>query len=150
MARASALVLALLLTSLTPLTWATPAPRAIFRGRWIAIAGRVTFQGNWSAQALGGSANDAIGSWTLDDGDGHVTLQGTWSARKQAGAWRGRWQAKAPAGGTYAGTWQALPGPDFAGKTFEDLLRAGATSQIGGTWRTGASSGNWWLKTAGD
>ena len=112
------------------------APRPVFRGRWIATARPTVFHGNWSAQALPGSANEAIGSWTLDDDAGQVTLRGTWSARKQAGGWRGRWQAKVePGSGTYAGTWQALPGPDFTGKTFEDLLRAGdgIRTQFGGT-----------------
>ena len=146
----SALVLALLVTGLTTHISAAPAPRAVLRGQWIATAGRATLHGGWSTQALPGSANDVVGSWTLEDEGGRVTLQGTWSARKLPGGWRGRWRAQVqPPAGTFAGTWQALPGPEFGGKTFEDLLRAGAADQIGGTWRAGAGAGAWWLKTGG-
>jgi hypothetical protein len=146
--------------------------RPVWNGSWIAAAGPQVFRGNWSARALPNDANAAVGSWTLVNDAGDVVMQGTWQARKAARAWRGTWQAKAqPTGGTYAGTWQATPPPDFKGKTFEDLLQAGATLarrakaapppqpiaggagpsegpevQMSGSWRMGRASGNWWLK----
>jgi hypothetical protein len=124
------------------------APRPAMYGLWTATAGPAVFHGKWSAQALPESPNSVIGSWALLNDGGQVTMQGTWSARRSGRDWRGTWQAKVqPAGGTFAGTWRAVPPDDFRGKTFEDLLRATDHLQISGTWKSrGPAAGAWWLK----
>ena len=120
--------------------------RPAWNGSWIATGGPATFRGTWSARALPNDANSVVGSWTLNRDDGSVAMQGTWSGRKTPRAWRGSWQAKAQNGGTFSGTWQAAVASDFKGKTFEDLLQAGAAQQMSGIWRMGRAGGNWWLK----
>jgi hypothetical protein len=119
----------------------------VWNGSWVATAGPQVFRGTWSARALPNDLDVAVGSWTLNDGAGSVMMQGTWSAKKAPRAWRGSWQAKTqPPGGSYSGTWQAVPPPDFKGKTFEDLLQAAATKEMSGVWRSGHPGGNWWLR----
>jgi hypothetical protein len=121
--------------------------RPAYSGSWIATGGTQVFRGTWSARALPNDANSAVGSWTMAGESGEMVMQGTWSAKKAPRAWRGTWQAKVlPSGGTYSGTWQAAITADFKGKTFEDLLQAGAAQQMSGVWRMGRAGGNWWLK----
>jgi hypothetical protein len=137
------------LTLLTAATALAAPPRPVVYGVWTASAGKTVLHGDLSAQALPSSANTVIGSWTLRDGDGNVTMRGTWSGKKTGAGWRGAWQAKVePAGGTFAGSWEAIPPAGFRGKTFEDLLRATATLQISGYWklRGGGGGGAFWLK----
>ena len=124
------------------------APHPAIYGLWTATAGTTVFHGKWSAQALPASPNSLIGSWALLNDSGATAMQGTWSARRSGRGWRGTWEAKAqPAGGTFSGTWQAVPPDDFQGKTFEDLLRATANLQLSGTWSSrGGAAGGWWLK----
>jgi hypothetical protein len=125
------------------------APRPVVQAAWKASAGGGVLHGNVSAQATSAAGNAVVGSWTLVNA-GVVTLHGTWSGKKVGTGWRGTWQAKiAPAGGTFAGTWQAAPPADFHGRTFEDLLRAAREVEISGTWTSnGGGRGPWWLEAA--
>ncbi len=124
------------------------APRPTMYGLWTATAGAAVFHGKWSAQALPTSPNSVVGSWALRSDGGETTMQGTWSARRSGPGWRGTWQAKVePSGGTFSGTWQAVPPGDFHGRTFEDLLHATDHVQLSGYWKSrGGAAGAWWLK----
>jgi hypothetical protein len=48
-------------------------------------------------------------------------------------------------GQNHRGTWNAATA-DFNGKTFEDMLKRTAEKQIGGSWQSGRTQGNWWLQ----
>jgi hypothetical protein len=141
----SALLVLALATASTTLS---AAARPAMYGVWTATAGTAVLHGKWSAQALAASPNSLIGSWALLSDNGEVTMQGTWSAKRSGRGWRGTWQAKVQAsGGSFSGTWQAIPPPDFHGKTFEDLMNATDHLQISGTWKSrGGAAGAWWLK----
>jgi hypothetical protein len=123
-------------------------PRPVVQALWVAQAGTATFHGTLSAQALPTSGNTVIGSWTLANDDGVVTMRGTWSGKKSARGWAGTWQAKdEPGGGRFAGAWQAVPPPEFHGKTFEDLFLAIGSVHMSGYWKSrGGAAGAWWLK----
>src|SRR5271154_3100445 len=100
------------------------APRPAMYGLWTATAGATAsatvFHGEWSAQALTVSPDSVIGAWALLSDRGDVTMQGPWSARRRGRGWRGTWEATVrPSGGTFAGTWQAVPPSTFHGTTFE-------------------------------
>jgi hypothetical protein len=143
------MVLALLLPAvLAAATAKSPAPRPVVQAVWRAQAGAALFHGNLSAQAVTGSGNAVVGSWTLVNDEGVVTMRGTWSGKKAGAGWRGTWRARVePAGGTFAGTWRGTPPAELHGKTFEDLLRGSAGTQISGTWTSaGGGRGAWWLQ----
>ena len=128
-------------------TTVVAAPRPVVQAVWIAQAGAAIFHGNVSAQAVASSGNAVVGSWTLINDDGAVTMRGTWSGKKSARGWTGTWQAKvASGGGTFGGTWQAVPPAGFHGKTFEDLFLAVGSVQMSGSWKARAGAGAWWLK----
>jgi hypothetical protein len=134
---------------LTATTAAAAGPRPVVQAVWVAQGGTAMFRGNLSAQALPTSGNAVIGSWTLLNQDGAIAMQGTWSGKKSGRGWSGTWQAKVQVGGggTFAGTWQAVPPAGFHGKTFEDLFLAVGTVQMSGYWKTrGGAAGAWWLK----
>jgi len=112
--------------------------RPVLRGVWGATAGASgTFRGRWWAEIEASEA--ASGSWTLLDDSNRIVLEGTWSARRvnaPAKLTVPHWerQARAGAGRTFSGTWQAdLAG--FTGKTFEDMLKRvpGAADALRGT-----------------
>jgi hypothetical protein len=117
-------------------------------GTWSATKkGGGVYRGGWTAQIAAATPNDAVGSWTATDEAGHVLMQGTWSARKAPKGWRGGWSARlAPAGNVISGTWEADDRPLKGRKTFADLLRHAAVTQIAGIWRAGHATGNWWLQ----
>ena len=139
---------ALAVAILTATTAAAAGPRPVVQALWAAQAGTAVFHGNVSAQALPGSGNALVGSWTLTGEDGAVAMQGTWSGKKSGHGWAGTWQASVQSGGAYAGTWQAVLPASFKGKTFEDLFRGIGDVQISGYWKTrgGSAGGAWWLK----
>lgn len=120
---------------------AAPEAAHLFGGTWIATAGKVPLHGRWSARAT--SPDQVIGSWAMLNGNGDIQTQGTWSARRSGHGWRGTWKAAVSGGGGMSGSWAAAP--PGAG-SFEDMLRATRGRRIAGTWRSGGSRGNWWLK----
>ena len=122
---------------------AAPEAAHVFRGTWIATSGKAKLGGRWSAQAVAGSPDQVVGSWGMLDESGEIRMQGTWSARRSGHGWRGTWHADVAGGGAMSGTWAATPS---SSGTFEDMLRAAHDHQLAGTWRAGASHGNWWLK----
>ncbi len=138
--------------SLLLVCWAlAQESRPVLRGVWGATAGASgTFRGRWWAEIEASEA--ASGSWTLLDDSNRIVLEGTWSARRvNAPAkltvphWQGTWTARAGAGRTFSGTWQAdLAG--FTGKTFEDMLKRTVEQQVSGSWRSGRAQGNWRLQ----
>src|SRR5215470_6892525 len=123
--------------------------RPVLRGVWSAMAGASGFRGRWWAEIDAPDA--ASGSWTLLDDSNRIILEGTWSARRAntpanltVPHWQGTWTARAGAGRTLSGTWQAdLAG--FTGKTLEDMLKRTVEQQVSGSWRSGRAPGNWWL-----
>src|ERR1700693_4919399 len=124
---------------------AQQAPSAL-HGSWIATAGPSRFlRGYWSAQVLPATKNAANGSWALFSESNQVVLEGTLSDQKSASGWRGTWSARIHKGRTIAGTWNAATA-DFNGKTFDDMLKRTAEKQIGGSWQSGRTPGNWWLQ----
>jgi hypothetical protein len=128
-----------------------PEPPPIFRGTWIATAGPTSvMHGSWSAQALPGQLDDVQGSWTMVNDAGDVVSQGTWSAHRAKRGFQGKWWARGPTGGLYAGTFDAhLPG--FKGKTLQDMFAETKTKQISGFWKVrGGAHGAWYFKGPGD
>jgi hypothetical protein len=124
---------------------AQQAPSTL-QGSWIATAGPSRFLGGrWFARLLPDTKNAASGSWTLVNENNQVVLEGTWSARKSTSGWRGTWSARIEKGRILSGTWAAGVA-DFNGKTFEDMLKRTAEKQIGGSWQSGRTQGNWWLQ----
>jgi hypothetical protein len=122
------------------------AEPVVMKGGWIATAGPgKVFRGRWVAEVAAAGPNEVQGTWTMVGADDQPVLEGTWAARKAPRGWKGSWSARAQTGGLFTGTWQAAT-PGLRGKTFEDLLRQTATTQIAGSWRMGALHGNWWLK----
>jgi len=135
----------LFVTLLVSCAVAQQAP-PVLQGSWIATTGSNRYmRGRWSAQVLPATKNAANGSWTLFNESNQIVLEGTWSARKSAGGWRGTWSARIQKNRTVSGTWDAAM-TDFNGKTFEELLRRTAEKQIGGSWQSGRTQGNWWLQ----
>lgn len=124
------------------------AAPAVVRGTWTATnQAKQVFRGGWSAEIALATPNVAVGSWTLTDDHGTVTMQGSWSARKAPKGWRGAWSARiAPDGNVISGTWEADDSTLQGRKTFADLLRHAAVTQIAGFWRAGHARGTWWLK----
>jgi hypothetical protein len=121
----------------------------VIAGTWIATKkGGHNYAGRWSAEIALATPNIAIGSWTYTNEMGGVLMQGTWSARKNPKGWRGAWSARfAPAGNTISGTWEADDRTLGGRKTFADLLRHTAVTQIAGVWKAGRATGNWWLQS---
>lgn len=123
--------------------------RPVLRGVWSATAGASAFRGRWWAEI--NEPDAASGSWTLLDDSNRIILEGVWSARrlnapaKVAAHWHGTWTARAGAGRTFSGTWQADL-TDFSGKTLEDMLKHTLDQQVSGSWRSGRAQGNWWLQ----
>jgi hypothetical protein len=135
----------LFVTLLVSCAVAQQAP-PVLQGSWIATTGSNRYmRGRWSAQVLPATKNAANGSWTLFNESNQILLEGTWSARKSVGGWRGTWSARIQKNKTVSGTWDAAM-MDFNGKTFEELLRRTAEKQIGGSWQSGRTQGNWWLQ----
>jgi hypothetical protein len=79
-------VLVVLAATAAPATLGATARPGIY-GVWTATAGATAFHGKWSAEALPGSPNSVIGSWTLHNDGGEVTAPGK-SSGGAAGAWR--------------------------------------------------------------
>jgi hypothetical protein len=118
-------------------------------GVWTATKkGGAVFRGGWSAEITAATPNVAVGSWTMTDDKGGIVMQGTWSARKEPKGWRGAWSARiAPTGSVISGTWEADDSTLKGRKSFADLLRHTAVTQIAGVWRAGRATGNWWLQS---
>jgi hypothetical protein len=117
----------------------------VLQGSWIATTGPNRYlRGRWYAQVLPATKNSANGSWTLFNESNQIALEGTWSARKSADGWHGTWSARIQSR-PVSGTWKAEMA-NFNGKTFEDMLKRAAEKQIGGSWQSGRSQGNWWLQ----
>jgi hypothetical protein len=126
-----------------------PLARPALEGIWTATkADGEVFRGTWSAEVVAATPNVAVGSWTLTNESGRGLMQGTWSARKAPRGWRGAWSARiAPTGKVVSGTWEADDSTLQGRKTFAELLRQTAVTQIAGAWRAGHARGNWWLKS---
>ena len=106
------------------------------------------YRGGWTAELTAATPNIALGSWNLTNEMGRILMQGTWSARKVPKGWRGAWSARiAPAGDMISGTWEADDSTLKGRKTFADLLRHTAVTQIAGAWRAGHAAGTWWLQS---
>ena len=119
---------------------------SVLGGSWTATAGAgKVFRGTWSAETSPQNPDAARGSWTLLNEAGEVLLQGTWSARKTGAGWQGMWTARPMKGQPLSGTWTADPA-NLDAKSFGEMLKATATKEIAGGWRSGRYQGNWWLK----
>ncbi|HLW78307.1 MAG TPA: hypothetical protein VKU44_01805 [Terriglobia bacterium] len=118
----------------------------VLRGRWTATIGPAqVLRGTWSAQASPDNPNSAQGSWTLTGDSGQIIGDGTWSAQKTRQGWQGTWTARAARGRALAGTWKADL-PSVSPKNLLGMLQMTQDHQVGGTWRSGGYTGNWWLK----
>jgi hypothetical protein len=116
-------------------------------GTWAARSGAgLTLGGTWTAVA-DAKTGAVTGTWTLNDAGGKVLRRGGWSAAKSPKGWSGAWRAVVTGSqGEYSGTWRADVDlkPDAR---FADLFESALKAVVGGSWRAGAQSGAWSIRT---
>jgi len=114
-------------------------------GSWSATAGpSQTFWGTWTAQVSPDKPNEAEGTWALFNNRAEIVVEGTWAANKARSEWLGSWAARTLPGQLYSGTWTAdIPGS--GDKSFKQMLEWTLEKDIFGSWRCGASKGQWRL-----
>ena len=123
------------------------ASGAELRGAWSASSsGGLNLAGTWTAEAH--PAGGVTGAWTLRDATGKTLMAGGWSASKAPRGWNGAWQAtiQGRANG-YAGTWTSST-PLDAEARLEAMLESALRVVVGGTWKSGAQSGAWSIRTS--
>ena len=129
------------------LAWSAAALPENLRGTWSATGAGPALMGTWTAR-FDANRKEGSGTWTLLDRAGSSVAGGTWSASKAGAVWRGTWKAQVarPFQGVYSGTWAAevkLPGSS----TFADMLEAGLSGVVSGSWRmTPSRSGLWSIR----
>ena len=117
-------------------------------GTWSArTSSGPTLMGTWTA-VPGPTAGTVTGTWALVDAQGKTVAEGAWSAAKSPAQWTGAWRAVISGrDGEYSGTWTA--GVDLKGDAqFGDLFEKAAQTVVSGTWRAGAQSGAWSIRTS--
>jgi hypothetical protein len=125
---------------------AAKAQSSEITGMWTATVGdQAAMRGTWLALLSRANPNFARGSWRLSSDSGQTLLEGTWSAKKSGRNWEGSWTARAANGRSLSGTWSAGL-VDFVGSTLHAMLALTGQKHIGGSWRSGQHSGNWWLE----
>ena len=124
------------------------ASGAELRGSWSASSSAgSSLGGTWAAEAHQQSGG-VIGAWTLRDASGKILMSGGWSASKSLQAWNGAWRATVTGRATeYSGTWTAATqlAPEAR---LADMLESALRAVVSGTWKAGAYSGSWSIRTA--